>query len=83
MVTTPTSASLARSCWLRRQDPLGQVFSIRGKRRCRKGGATGLGAPRKNKNALKHGVFTKEAVEEWKQFQALIGQTRKMLQYFK
>jgi hypothetical protein len=42
-----------------------------------------IGRAEKNKNALKHGVFTKEAIEEWKQFQALIGQTRKMLQYFK
>jgi uncharacterized protein YjcR len=27
------------------------------------GGAPGSGAPRGNKNALKHGVYTREAIE--------------------
>jgi hypothetical protein len=36
-----------------------------------------IGRAEKNKNAIKHGVFTKEAIEEWKQFQALIGQSAK------
>jgi uncharacterized protein YjcR len=44
------------------------------------GGAHGSGAPQKNKNALKHGVFTKESITERKQIQALLGQTRKLLQ---
>jgi hypothetical protein len=83
MVTTPTSASLARSCWLRRQDPLGQVFSIRAKDGVARAVRPDRARRAKNKNTLKHGVFTKEAIEEWKQFQALIDQTRKMLQYFK
>jgi uncharacterized protein YjcR len=43
------------------------------------GGAAGSGAPKENKNALKHGVFTKEAIKERKQVQALIGETRKLL----
>jgi uncharacterized protein YjcR len=43
------------------------------------GGAPGSGAPRKNQNALKHGLFTK-AIEERKHVQALIGQSRKLLQ---
>ena len=34
---------------------------------------------KKEKNALKHGVFTKEAIEERKHIQALIGETRKLL----
>jgi uncharacterized protein YjcR len=42
-------------------------------------GAAGSGAPKENKNALKHGVFTKEAIKERKQVQALIGETRKLL----
>jgi hypothetical protein len=46
------------------------------------GGAPGSGVPKKDKkekNALKHGVFTKEAIEERKHIQALIGETRKLL----
>jgi hypothetical protein len=49
-------------------------------KRCRiNGGAPGSGVPKKEKNALKHGVFTKEAIEERKHVQALIGETRKLL----
>jgi uncharacterized protein YjcR len=54
--------------------------AVRGKKRCRMhGGAPGSGAPKQNKNALKHGLFTKGAIEERKQVQALMGQTRKLL----
>jgi hypothetical protein len=34
---------------------------------------------KKEKNALKHGVFTKEAIEGRKQIQALKDETRKLL----
>jgi len=50
------------------------------KRRRMRGGAPGSGAPNHNQNALKHGLFTKGAIEERKQVQALIGQSRKLLQ---
>jgi len=43
------------------------------------GGAPGSGAPKQNQNALKHGLFTKDAIEERKQVQALLGQTRQLL----
>jgi len=37
---------------------------LRGKKRCRmRGGALGSGAPKGNKNALKHGLYTREAIE--------------------
>jgi hypothetical protein len=49
-------------------------------KRCRMhGGAPGSGVPKKEKNALKHGVFAKEAIEDRKHVQALIGETRKLL----
>jgi hypothetical protein len=35
--------------------------------------------PKKENNARKHGVFTKEAIEERRHVQALIGETRKLL----
>jgi uncharacterized protein YjcR len=47
------------------------------------GGAPGSGAPKQNQNAFKHGLFTKTAIEERKQVQALIGETRKLLQDIK
>jgi hypothetical protein len=58
-----------------------QSPAVHGKMRCRMhGGAPGSGAPKQNQNALKHGVFTKEAIEERKYARASIGQARKLLQ---
>jgi len=44
------------------------------------GGAPGSGAPRGNKNVLKHGLFTREAIEEHRQLQDLLRQSRMLLQ---
>jgi hypothetical protein len=58
--------------------------AVRGKRRCRMhGGAPESGAPRGNQNARKHGLFTKVAIAERKQIQALLGEARKFLQEMK
>ena len=55
-----------------------------GKRRCRMhGGAPGSGAPRANRNARKHGLFSKDAIAERKRIQALLGEARKLLQMMK
>ncbi len=55
--------------------------AVRGKRRCRMhGGAPGSGAPRGNQNALKHGLYTREAVAERRQLGELIQQSRELLQ---
>ena len=54
--------------------------AVNGKRRCRMhGGAEGSGAPRGNKNALKHGRYTREAIEERRSLQGLVRQSRKLL----
>ena len=54
--------------------------SVLGKKRCRMhGGALGSGAPRGNKNALKHGRFTREAMAERAQIRELVQQTRKLI----
>ena len=54
--------------------------AVRGKRRCRlHGGAPESGAPRGNQNARKHGLFTKVAISERKQIEALLADTRKLL----
>jgi glucans biosynthesis protein len=44
------------------------------------GGAAGSGAPRRNKNALKHGRYTREAIEERRQLRALLRQSRSLIQ---
>jgi hypothetical protein len=54
--------------------------AVRGKRRCRMhGGAPESGAPRRNQNARKHGLFTRAAIAERKRIQALLADARKLL----
>ena len=43
------------------------------------GGALGPGAPRGNKNALKHGRYTREAIAERAPIRELVRQARKLL----
>jgi hypothetical protein len=58
--------------------------AVRGKRRCRMhGGAPKSGAPRGNQNARQHGLFTKIAIAERKQIQAMLTDARKLLQEMK
>jgi uncharacterized protein YjcR len=47
------------------------------------GGTTGSGAPRGNRNARRHGLFTVEAIAERKQIGALLGEARKLLRTMK
>jgi uncharacterized protein YjcR len=44
------------------------------------GGAPGSGAPRGNQNALKHGLYTREALKECRQLRALLQQSAKLVQ---
>jgi hypothetical protein len=54
--------------------------AVQGKKRCRMhGGAPGSGAPRDNKNAIKHGLYTREAIARRRQLRELIRQSRKLL----
>lgn len=58
--------------------------AVHGKKRCRMhGGATGSGAPRANLNARKHGLFTRDAIEERRQIRALLGEARRLLEGMK
>jgi uncharacterized protein YjcR len=58
--------------------------AVHGRKRCRMhGGAPGAGAPRANQNARKHGLFTRDAIAERKQIQALLGEARKLLEEMK
>ena len=54
--------------------------AVRGKKRCRMhGGARESGAPKGNRNALRHGLFTAEAIAERKRIQDLLVDTRELL----
>ena len=54
--------------------------AVHGKKRCRMhGGAQGAGAPRANRNARKHGLFTSDAIAERRRIQALLRKARKLL----
>jgi hypothetical protein len=58
--------------------------AVSGKRRCRMhGGAPGSGAPRGNKNALKSGLYTREAIQQRRQLQALLRQSHLLIKEIK
>ena len=57
-----------------------QSPAVSGKARCRMhGGAMGSGAPRGNSNALKHGMYTRAALEEQKALRSMIRQMEESL----
>lgn len=57
-----------------------QAPAVTGKRRCRMhGGAKGSGAPKGNQNALKHGLYTREALHERRQLAELMRDMRETL----
>ena len=57
-----------------------QAPAVSGKLRCRMhGGAMGSGAPKGNKNAYKHGLYTREALEDRKMLSELMRAGRKTL----
>jgi uncharacterized protein YjcR len=47
------------------------------------GGAPGSGSPKANQNARKHGLFSRDAIEERREIQALLGEARKLLEEIK
>ena len=60
-----------------------QSPAVSGKRRCRMhGGAEGSGAPKGNRNAFKHGLYTKEAIEERKKLRKFMRDADRDLKAF-
>lgn len=54
--------------------------AARDKKRCRMhGGAAGSGAPKANQNARRHGLFTRDAIEERRRIATLIGEVQRLL----
>ncbi|MFG6535332.1 HGGxSTG domain-containing protein [Sulfitobacter sp. 1A16787] len=57
-----------------------QAPALSGKTRCRMhGGATGSGAPRGNQNALKNGLYTKEALAQRKHVRDLLREGKELI----
>jgi hypothetical protein len=58
--------------------------AVHGKKRCRMhGGAHGSSAPKANRNARKHGLFTRDAIAERRRIRALLGEARRLLEEMK
>jgi hypothetical protein len=58
--------------------------AVHGRTRCRMhGGAPGAGAPSGNRNARKHGLFTRKAIAERRRIRTLLEETRKLLEELK
>jgi hypothetical protein len=58
--------------------------AVRGKKRCRMhGGTPKSGAPRRNRNARKHGLFTRDTIAARKRVQAMLADARKLLRELK
>ena len=54
--------------------------AVAGKRRCRMhGGAPGSGAPQRNRNARKNGLFTRKAMAERRKVRELLGEAWTLL----
>jgi hypothetical protein len=78
MLTSPRCGAKTRS-----GQPC-QSPAVSGKKRCRMhGGAHGSGAPRGNKNARKHGLYTAEALAHRRELNELIRESRTLLMKFR
>ena len=56
---------------------------VKGKKRCRMhGGAKGSGGQKHNKNALKHGLYTQEAIAEQCYMRELIKSSQQLMTLF-
>jgi hypothetical protein len=77
--TGPMLSSLRCGAKTRSSKPC-QSPAVQGKKRCRMhGGAPGSGAPLGNKNAVKHGLYTRDAIAQRRQLAELVRQSRKLL----
>jgi uncharacterized protein YjcR len=78
--TEPMRESVRCGAHTRKGTPC-QAPAVRGRNRCRMhGGAKRSGAPPGNKNALKHGMYTKAVLEEQKALRSMIREMKESLQ---
>ena len=78
-VLTQEPPFLSRNWRVTHRRPCKSPSVLGRKRRRMHGGALGSGTPRGNKNALKHGRFTHEAIAERGHIRELVRQARKLL----
>ncbi len=77
--TVPMARSLRCGAKTRQGSACGSP-AVSGKKRCRMhGGAAGSGAPKGNQNALKHGAYTREMLEEHREVMQLIRESQETL----
>lgn len=77
--TRPMQASQRCGAQTRNGEPC-RAPALRGKTRCRMhGGAAGSGAPFGNGNAVKHGFFTRDAIEERKFVRTVLSEAENVL----
>ncbi len=84
MSNNPKHKNVEIKCFARtRRGTLCQTPRITGKKRCRMHGGTSDGAPKGNKNAFKHGRYSREVIERRKnatklkrEFMALLRQIK-------
>lgn len=60
-----------------------QAPAVKGKCRCRMHGGNSPGAPKGNKNALRHGLYTAEAIAERNKLRDLLRELRELLEMTK
>ena len=82
--TFPRNGDRPGELAMRRPDARGKTLrgaqAVHGKKRCRMhGGAQGSGAPTGNRNAVKHGLYTRAAIEQRKQLRTLMRDARKLV----
>lgn len=77
--TGPMQATQRCGAQTRHGEPC-RAPALRGKKRCRMhGGAAGSGAPSGNGNAVKHGFFSREAIEERKFVRTVLSEAENLL----
>jgi len=83
MKTQPLAMHLSRRCLARcKRTGLPCQAPAMANGRCRMHGGKSTGAPKGNKNALKHGMHTKEALMEKKVVREVIKQAQETLKQF-
>ncbi len=76
--TGPMNASARCGAKTRRCTPC-LAPAVAGAKRCRMHGGKGSGAPRGNRNALKHGHFTREEKQFRREMRELLQESRELL----
>jgi len=76
----PMQLLVARRCGVRtRSGPACKAPAVNGRNRCRMHGGKSPGAPKGNKNAWRHGRYSREAIERRRATRSLIAEMRETI----